>query len=101
MVASIIYKPEERTRSGLLGGWEKKFRAVLNPFHAETSSVELSAVMSQDNLSLPRIFITNSTTKLLEHLKVTSRTDGFTSWQKHNHYAVFNIPNDSYHGLMG
>jgi hypothetical protein len=38
--------------------------------------------MLQDYLLLPRISFTNCTTKLLQHLKVTSSNDGSPLWQK-------------------
>jgi hypothetical protein len=45
--------------------------------------------MLQDYLLLPRTPFTNCTTKLLQHLKVTSSNDGFPLWQKPDQYGSF------------
>ena len=47
----------------------------------------------------PECFVTLCTTKLLEHLEVTSSTD-FLLWEKLNSYASFSIPEDSPHILQ-
>jgi len=47
----------------------------------------------------PERFVTLCTTKLLEHLEVTSST-GFLLWDKLNSYASFSIPEDSSHILQ-
>jgi hypothetical protein len=76
-----------------IAGWmkHKSPAAPLNPVHAQTSNVGLCAVVLQ-YLFIPWTFITKCTTKLSEHLKVMSSTDGFALWQKLNQYTSFSIP---------
>jgi hypothetical protein len=70
------------------------------PLHAQTSSVGLCVVVSQDALSLSWTSVTQYTTKLLERLKVTSSIDGFLLWQKLHQYASFTAFHNAVHLVL-
>lgn len=60
-------------------GWmgEKLPAVLLNPLHIKRRSC---TVILQDDFSLPLTFVTYSTTKILEFLKVMCSIDGCLSW---------------------
>lgn len=92
----IFSKPIEilvlEATSKLQGGWWEEFPAVLlNPLQTQANSAEMCVVMLQDYILLPRTSFTNCTTKLLQHLKVTSSNDGFPLWQKSDQCGSFSI----------
>jgi hypothetical protein len=69
----------------------EKFPAILNPFHAERSSVGPHAVTLQDDLLLPWTFVTQSMMKLLEHRKITTSTDGFPQGKSSKNRLMFTL----------
>jgi len=95
----IFYKPEEMV---VKETWVKTVmwmgsrlpNILLNPLYAQRAVWDCA-------LSCCRIPVTECVTKLLEHLKVTSSTDGIPLWHKLNHRASFSISKVSSHGLYG
>jgi hypothetical protein len=71
---------------------EKLTALLLNPLHAQTSSVGRCIAVLYNDLFLPWMFVTHCLVKFLECLKVTSGTDGFPLWQTLDHHASFIIP---------
>jgi len=93
----IFYKPEEMVVKETSNCNVDRFK-VTN-YSSESSLCTASCVYCA--LSCCRIPVTECMTKLLEHLKVTSNTDGIHLWHKLNHGASFSISKVSSHGLYG